>query len=128
MERVVRKSYEREREQIGGWSESVTDQANAQETEVAEIVKRFTRTGQGIPLGEGAVYADVSGLNDDLTILKNKLAAVEQQIKEAEKRKQDEMDEAGTQSEQTGNETSQGNGGTEGTPGETQNGEESSAT
>ena len=114
--RKVRKSYERVREQIGGWGPSVTDQAAAQETDINRIVARFKRTRTGLEPDPNAQYGDVSALNEDLTVLhaqldnlKARAAAIQEQ--------QSAMDKAGTASEQAGTTESAPTGAEEGTAG-----------
>lgn len=66
-ERVVRKPYERVRLRSEGGGELITDQNPAQDTDVNKIVAKFMRTGTLPPSQKKGVYADVSGLQGDLT-------------------------------------------------------------
>lgn len=94
----IRQPYHRERTPINfeGY-ESVTDTSHGNDTDVNNIVARFSRTGH-LPKPETAPqYADVSGLQGDLTDLINQsreaIESLQEQDRENEKIKQNKIKE-----------------------------------
>lgn len=68
----IRNPYDRVRTPIEFYKESTTDTSFGNDTDVNNIIKRFHRTGvMPEPRGEGQ-YADVTGLQGDLTEQINK--------------------------------------------------------
>ena len=59
--------YERCRTQLTLSTESITDQASAQEKDVNLIVQKYKRTGILPPVLDPGKFADVTGLQGDLT-------------------------------------------------------------
>lgn len=68
---VIRRPFDRVRCSIDEFDESRTAQSEKDETDINNIVKKFTRTKKLPEERAGAQYADVSGLNQDLTSLYN---------------------------------------------------------
>lgn len=62
--------------------ESATDDSFGNDTDVNNIVERFTRTGILPPATKEAQYADVSGLQKDLTELINEANEAKARVEE----------------------------------------------
>jgi len=89
----IRKPYERVRSQIryeGDRGNSVTDRSFGNDTDVNKIVARFARTGE-IPEGNQGQYADVTGLQGELTDLIGESREALQKYKAAEKALEDKQ-------------------------------------
>ena len=76
--------------------ESMTDDSHGNDTDVNNIIRRFDRTGQ-LPTGRGeGQFADVAGLNEDLTVLISRSREALDEL-EAAQAKQNEIEEQQTQ-------------------------------
>lgn len=67
MDRIVRLPHQRERVQSIQGGESCTDINHQEASDVNEIVARYHRSGFLPPATKQATYADVTGLQGDLT-------------------------------------------------------------
>mgnify|MGYP000747455357 CR=1 FL=1 len=86
----IRKPYERQRSTLKNDKPSVTDQSFGNDTDINNIIAKFSRTGEMPPTTKPAgQYADVTGLQADLTQLIEDSSAAILQL-EKEKREQEQ--------------------------------------
>lgn len=67
MKQQIRKPWERHRVQVDASQDSVTDRSFGNDTDVNNIVARFSRTGELPNVGGEGQYADVTRLQGDLS-------------------------------------------------------------
>lgn len=95
------------RQQIDWVGDSLTHQAHKDEADVNKIVGRYARTGQLPEPRKGAAYADVSGLQADLTQRINEsrdiTSKVKKHVEDTKKKIQEEEREIIRAARQRGN-------------------------
>lgn len=97
--KTVRHPFERHRTPTIILGESMTHQSHAEACDINNIIRRFDRTGALPPATRPEQYADVTGLQGDLTerinssreILDKAGRAVEQRREEVKKKKQEQQ-------------------------------------